>query len=45
MCNDHSKSADMDDVKLLDHVIRDLFEDVQGLERNILGQVFIRWVL
>ena len=35
----------MNDVKLFDHVVRDIPEGVHGLERNILGQVFIHWVL
>ena len=45
MGNDHPKSAHMNQVKLSDHVVRDCPEGVHGLERNVLGQVFIHRVL
>lgn len=35
----------MNDIKLLDHVVGDISENIHDLERNILGQVFISWVL
>ena len=45
MGNDHPKSADMNHVKVSDHVVRAFPEGVHGLERNFLGQVFIHRVL
>ena len=45
MCDDYSESADMNDVKFLDHVLRDFPKGVHSLKQDILRQVFIDRVL
>ena len=45
MRNDNPESANMYDVKLIYHVIGNFSEDIHSVERNVLGQVFIRRVI